>query len=869
MFKILHHFTIVCSIIIVGTIFISAKPISKEIAQKVCVKHYSIVTKTHSDFISSVSDISLIMEKQDQRKQPLFYVFSVKNNGFTIIAGDDRVSPILGYSYTSEENQTSKQFPPQMVKLLEYYETVISDVVSQSEPNYLTTTQKDWEKLLSDKKVEDNFSVTSLVNVPPLIKATWDQGAPYNKFCPRYPNGDQTVVGCVATAMAMIMHYHKYPERGTGFNSFQLQQFGTISANFSNFTYNWSAMPNSISSSSSSSAIDQVARISFHCGVATEMMYDISENNGSGTYSHLVPDALIKYFGYDKDNTKYIEKRHHTDQQWNQLLQNELSNNRPIYYKGTSTGGGHAFIIDGYSGNFFAVNWGWSGSYNGNFLLTNLTPAGTGIGGGAGSFNFNQAAVFIKPPVSGGGTDPSINANLQINTSIVVTPNPIIANGSVTVTTNIVNRATSVFNGSLSVAIFKSTGEFVDFIQIKEDISIPPNNTFTNPITFSKQSLFGVSAGSYLVALYYKTTNGEWQIASKAQFPNIVTVSVINQQFTNVLSLYGGEIEVSPVIKTETPFQVKLNLQNISQFTFHGDYSVDLMNSKGEYIEELSKIKNVSLSSGYVYSNKLTFNVQGLSGIEPGSYYIAAWFKPSNGEWKLVNPGQYTNPKQFTLVPKGISPDVHEPNNEIQFTRSLTLSNNGGCQYTATTNNANLHNSDDLDFYSIVMPSQCQFYNVSITTEDMYESSNYTADVIFSHNFSNEVYDLTPSKFVLASGENLRIRVEPYFPGQTGTYRLIINLTPSSISSVASVPSFWTLSPNPASNLAILSSVANIEFSEVVVHDVVGKILFKVQNQNSATSIPINTSGLLNGQYILEIRTSKNESHKVTLNIVR
>lgn len=856
----------------VSTFAVFAKPVSKDIAQKVCANHFSTVTNSPSNFFSFTSDVSLILEKKNQKQQSMVYVFAVKNNGFTIIAGDDRVAPILGYSYKGDTKLTAENLPPQLKGMLDYYSSVVDDVVAQPEPNAITSTQKEWELLISNKKSENQFTVTSPVNVPSLIKAKWDQGEPYNKFCPSYSNGDKSVVGCVATAMAMIMHYHQYPERGTGFHSYQHSKFGTISANFSNFTYNWSAMPNSISTNSSSTSIDQVARISFHCGVATNMMYGIAETGGSGTYSHLVSEALIKYFGYDKDATKYVEKSDYSDSQWSQLLQNELNNNRPLYYSGASSGGGHAFILDGYSGNFFSVNWGWSGVYNGNFLLTNLTPDGTGIGGGAGSYNFGQAAVLIKPPVSGGGgggTDPNANANIQISSAMVITPTPLLSNGAINVTTNVVNKATTAFEGSLSAALFTSNGEFVKYIEVKDNISLPANFTFTNPITFTNTSLFGVKAGEYLVAVYFKTAGTEWQIASKAQFANVVSVTIQEPPYSDILTLYDGEIEVPAIVQLETPFQVRLNLQNTSSSTFEGDYSVDLMNAKGEYLTELSKIENVSLPAGYIYTNKLTFNVEGLTDIEPGKYFIAAWFKPLGGEWDLVNPGQYTNPKEFTVLPKSLTADGYEPNNTTQSASALQLADNSGCQYSTTTNNGNLHNNSDVDYYAITMPSQCQYYNVSISTEDNDASANYTADVMFTHNFSSNVFDTETANFILASGENLRIKVEPYFPGQTGTYRLIVNLTPSSTSSVATVPTLWTISPNPAKDLTILSSETDTQIEEVVIRDVSGKVVMTLKNQISTTTFPINVETLANGQYVIEVLTATNEKHTTLLNVVR
>ena len=45
--------------------------------------------------------------------------------------------------------------------------------------------------------------------------AKWDQLSPYNKFCPMI-NNVRTVTGCVATAMAILMRYHQWPDAGTG-----------------------------------------------------------------------------------------------------------------------------------------------------------------------------------------------------------------------------------------------------------------------------------------------------------------------------------------------------------------------------------------------------------------------------------------------------------------------------------------------------------------------------------------------------------------------------------------------------------------------------------------------------------------------------
>jgi len=850
------------------TTFVEAKPVSKELAKQVSLQHYKMVSTSAQRFTSSINEVTIISERNNKENVSLFYVCSIKNNGFTIIPADDRIAPILAYSYNGKGLTTLENVPPQLEKILEYYGEVISYVVSQEEPISLTTSQKDWQLILSGKRVE---SMNSTSNVTTLVQARWDQGDPYNKFCPTHPSNEKAVVGCVATAMAQIMHYHKYPEKGTGFNTFSLQLFGSITANFGNTTYDWSQMPNTLGPNSTQEQINQVATISSHCGVATNMEYNIGANGGSGTYSQLVPDALIKHFGYDKDSTKYLEKSDYNDAQWDVLLRRELVNSRPIYYSGAGAGGGHAFILDGFTGNFYSVNWGWAGQFDGNFLLTNLTPDGTGIGGGAGSYNFGQGAVFIKPPINagGGGTDPEKTINLELTENIVVNPNPIIANGSVTVTTNIQNKGTLPFNGSISAALFTSTGQFVSYIDVKESQSLVAGASFTQPIELTKNSLFGIAPGDYKVALYYKTSTQDWKSITSSVYTPVVNVSIIAAASDDILTLYGGEIEVPNIVELNSPFEVKLNLKNTSLLPFTGDFSVDLMDSEGNYIEELSKFEGVTLPPDYIYDEKLTFNVAGISGSEPGIYYIAAWFKSENADWKLVSGGQYTNPKEFSLVAQGLLADIYEPNNIIDESKEITLTNNGNCIFNGQSSDANLHNNTDVDIYSINLPNTCPYYKVTITVQDRDNDAQYSGDVIFTHSLSSDVFDLMPAEVIVSAGSQLTFKVEPYFPGQTGTYITKIDIEPSATSSVTETEKHWTITPNPSSIITTIQSNNGSTIKQLVVRDYTGKEVTTLHYSTVVGTVQLNTSLYPTGQYYIDIITNLNETQRLILNVVR
>jgi hypothetical protein len=137
-----------------------------------------------------------------------------------------------------------------------------------------------------------------------------------------------------------------------------------------------------------SSANTAVATICRQAGVAVDMDY---APDGSGAYSEDVPGALISYFKY-RNTAQHRYKSSYSTSAWEAMMVGELNNSRPIYYSGSGPSGGHAFILDGYQGtNYFHVNWGWYGYYNGYYYLTALNP-------GSDSFTSGQAAVIgIQP----------------------------------------------------------------------------------------------------------------------------------------------------------------------------------------------------------------------------------------------------------------------------------------------------------------------------------------------------------------------------------------------------------------------------------------------------------------------------------------
>jgi hypothetical protein len=208
--------------------------------------------------------------------------------------------------------------------------------------------------------------------------------------------------------MTQIMKYWNWPAQGSGSHAYTHPDYGMQSANFGSTTYQWNSMPNTIGA-----ANNAVATLTYHAGVAVEMNYGPS---GSGAYvtdamsSQSAESALRNYFEYDQ-NLQGIQRSGTSG--WISTLKTELNESRPVLYAGFGSGGGHAWVADGYDKNsFFHINWGWGGSSDGYFAVDAMNPPSLGAGGGSGGFNNGQHAIIgIKPPANAMGTPDQYEMN--------------------------------------------------------------------------------------------------------------------------------------------------------------------------------------------------------------------------------------------------------------------------------------------------------------------------------------------------------------------------------------------------------------------------------------------------------------------------
>lgn len=298
--------------------------------------------------------------------QPAIYAFSNNGQGFILVSADDAMTPVLGYSFESNLSVPSENanFEDLLSEYLEQIKFVRSNSITAT-----TEVLNSWNTYLSGQMDYSVLADTTIVG--PIITTMWDQGSPYNEFCPTEPNGTHVVpTGCVATAMSMIMNYYKYPITGNGTHSYNAPGYGTQTVNFGTTTYQWDELQNTMNSSCGS-GIPAIATLMYHAGVSVNMHYAA---DGSGAYSTDVPYALKTYFKY-ASAAAYAARSGYTTTNWENLLVEQLDANRPVYYSGSNADGGHAWICDGYqkigTSKMFHFNFGWSGYQNGYYTSNN------------------------------------------------------------------------------------------------------------------------------------------------------------------------------------------------------------------------------------------------------------------------------------------------------------------------------------------------------------------------------------------------------------------------------------------------------------------------------------------------------------------
>lgn len=301
---------------------------------------------------------------RDGEQDAAYYVYNNPDGGWVIIAADDRINPVLGYS--DKGSFSLENMPDNLKWWMEGLAGTVEELrASGAEAS--DAARAAWRSLRSDP-------VTTGSEQKVLETAKWYQEWPYNEKCPIVAGENKrSLTGCVATAMAIVMRYNRWPERGKGLvGGYVTSTYQTYIPSFylDEHVYDWDNMPLTDGEKAgwTDDQIREVSQLMYDCGVSVTM--DYTEEYGSSAFQGDVPKIMIENFSYS-DDLQFIYRSAYSLNEWFAVMRNEIDSERIILYSGTGDIGGHAFVCDGYDtqDSRLHINWGWSGDADGFYTL--------------------------------------------------------------------------------------------------------------------------------------------------------------------------------------------------------------------------------------------------------------------------------------------------------------------------------------------------------------------------------------------------------------------------------------------------------------------------------------------------------------------
>ena len=601
----------------------------------------------------------------------LYYVFNVGNDkGFVIVAGDDAVSPILAYADRGDFSE--REMAPAAKAMLESYAQQIEMI--QQNPSLSVAAS------------------TSYAAIAPMVETQWNQSEPYNYMCPTIEGeAGRSVTGCVATAMAQIIYYHKHPvEQTKAIPAYELSSRYVIPG-ADPVTLNWDAMQLTYTGSEAEddpSAL-AVAQLMVLCGKSVKMSYSSS---ASGAASESVPAALKEYFDYD-GAAHMVYRDEYANADWEKMIYDELAAKRPVYLSGTSVSGtsvvGHAFVCDGYDGEgLFHINWGWGGMSDGFFRLTLLNPDDHGTGGnnGSGGFNMDEGAIIGIQPNQGGTSQEVAQMTLDYfaATEETVTRNSVYGSFSVPVNASCWNNTSQTLSVELGLAYYDESNEMVG-----EPSGLGSYSLDTGyGLSYDGQQLSmgdGILDGTYYVKFVHKVNGSdEWTLMKNADKYYLElqvkgnTATIINhapqqdfvvndvnvqgnmsvgsrQTFTYNITNTGNTYtqKVTFFVNKEIVSQIGLNLdpEATDDYVFswtptrEGSFVVGLATADGT---EIITSQQVTIGEAKAYDLSVSFEIDNCTGNEIVGYEVNG--NAIKGVMKVTNLGEYDYVDDITCL---------------------------------------------------------------------------------------------------------------------------------------------------------------------------------------------------------------------------
>jgi hypothetical protein len=519
----------------------------------------------------------------DSCSKEAYYIYqpAQQDSGFVIISGNERMPTILAYSDADVFDVSN--LPPAVKDWLISYE-LWYDATLHTEADTPANNAQTTTELPQD---------TIFRSIAPLLGGNaWGQSAPYNALCPTVQR-QPSVVGCVATAMAQVMKYHEYPDRGTGNIAYTTTtNHISLKHDLSTDTLAWGQMLDAYNIGTYTTAsANAVATLMYDCGLSVQMDYCSSAQGGSGAYQYDLLPGFIEHFNYDPDASLVI-RSYCTTEDWHDLLQQELNALRPVNYAGVSTSdGGHSFVIDGYrqsSGSTYPsyhVNWGWDGSCNGYYQIADLAPKEQGISAVTSGFSEQQQMTIGIQPDNHIDDHNGVLAASKIRLSATT----LASGGSCQIMfTELYNLSYRTFQGTLSAVLRDAKGQEWEF-RDETTIKLPYLDKKQN-IALKVQLPQEMAEGTYQVRLRayrngdttdtVRVLSSSWAQLTISQSGDTPTED--DKELTTELACGDSEL-VSVADSTQIELRLYM-LRNCSEDAFEGTLQLLLADTSGRML---------------------------------------------------------------------------------------------------------------------------------------------------------------------------------------------------------------------------------------------------------------------------------------------
>lgn len=584
--------------------------------------------------------------------QESYYVFPNANSkGFTIVSGDDRLPEIVGYS--SQGSYDENNLPEGFISFMKAYQNLYNKVnLGDAEALKNLAEIKAWR----NKK---NASAASTSAVAPLLgNIEWDQTSPYNNMCPRYDSVHVAATGCVATAMAQVMAYYKYPKQLKADIPGYVNRWNGIPMEIPTITreegvYDWDDMLPKYNKEANATQQqkDAVAKLMYHCGAAVQMNY------GPESAAAVSATKLAKYFGYDADLMMDLNRATFTLDKWMQIIDTELAAGRPVLYGGQASDGGHQFICDGKDGEgLYHINWGWSGSQNGYFDLSLLNPEKGGTGSGSSTEGYNRLCsmtIGIAPdngvvdaPLATVPDIKAMNYGFLETTTKDTRENPDEA-FDFWLDYGLGNQTYQAFSGYVALGILQKDGSY-RIVSQKAHINVDPipgeGMISVVDVNFRVNEAFEV--GTVTLCPLYSKDGENWTLCDiPSSFPSVMLK--ITKTKMDVTSPLTAQVTGPEKLETGAYGTFQVTLSNLSDLEYFGYIDVSFSDKAEQVSAALARELYVSVPAHGSVTR--SFN---LLPKQAGDFYL--WLDELSGGYNrnLVDAQKFT-------VDKGYEPAIY------------------------------------------------------------------------------------------------------------------------------------------------------------------------------------------------------------------